>query len=239
MLLREHSSCLCRGENGKSFCLAELWPALIVRIHWDFTINAVHAFQNTKKNYFGFTHAPLKFISAPRKDKLMTADDSIKCRCANSGMTGRQFSKSSGLSASVSLSLPHPLPALLLASFFFYLRHFFVFDSCSSFFAPSKPHRNACYAGYILCNFSRNKRSQINWKINKVSEHKREADGDKKRCSPWIWLISIYLLLFIPFDLRVAEQEWLLVYSVRVDLSVSIYWLFFYLHVFVNFVFLL
>ena len=29
-----------------------------------------------------------------------------------------QFSKSSGLSASVSLSLPHPLPALLLASFF-------------------------------------------------------------------------------------------------------------------------
>ena len=118
MLLREHSSCLCRGENGKSFCLAELWPALIVRIHWDFTINAVHAFQNTKKNYFGFTHAPLKFISAPRKNKLMTADDSIKCRCANSGMTGRQFSKSSGLSASVSLSLPHPLPALLLASFF-------------------------------------------------------------------------------------------------------------------------
>ena len=114
-----------------------------------------------------------------------------------------------------------------------------VFYSCSSFFAPSKPHRNACYAGYILCNFSRNKRSQINWKINKVSEHKREADGDKKRCSPWIWLISIYLLLFIPFDLRVAEQEWLLVYSVRVDLSVSIYWLFFYLHVFVNFVFLL
>ena len=47
MLLQEHSSCLCRSENGKSFCLAELWPALIVRIHWDFTINAVHAFQNT------------------------------------------------------------------------------------------------------------------------------------------------------------------------------------------------
>ena len=83
MLLREHSSCLCRGENGKSFCLAELWPALIVRIQWDFTINAVHAFQNTKKDYFGFTHAPLKFISATRKDKhfigqlwqLMTASN--------------------------------------------------------------------------------------------------------------------------------------------------------------------
>ena len=94
MLLREHSSCLCRGENGKSFCLAELWPALIVRIHWDFTINAVHAFQNTKKNYFGFTHEPLKFISSPRKDKLMTADDSIKCRCANSGMTDQVLIRS-------------------------------------------------------------------------------------------------------------------------------------------------
>ena len=53
------------------------------RIHWDFTINAVQAFQNTKKYYFGFTHAPLKFISAPQKDKhfigqlwqLMTASN--------------------------------------------------------------------------------------------------------------------------------------------------------------------
>ena len=26
MLLQEHSSCLCRGENGKPFCLPELWP---------------------------------------------------------------------------------------------------------------------------------------------------------------------------------------------------------------------
>ena len=235
MLLREHSSCLCRGENGKSFCLAELWPALIVRIHWDFTINAVHAFQNTKKNYFGFTHAPLKFISAPRKDKLMTADDSIKCRCANSGMTDQVGSFQNRAVVCKRFLLSSSPPACSFTCVIFRA----VFDSCSSFFAPSKPHRNACYAGYILCNFSRNKRSQINWKINKVSEHKREADGDKKRCSPWIWLISIYLLLFIPFDLRVAEQEWLLVYSVRVDLSVSIYWLFFYLHVFVNFVFLL
>ena len=83
MLLQEHSSCLCRGENGKPFCPAELWPALIVWIHWDFTINAIHAFQNTIKKYFGFTHAPLNFISATRKDKhfigqlwqLMTASN--------------------------------------------------------------------------------------------------------------------------------------------------------------------
>ena len=38
------------ARNGKPYCLDELWPALIVRIHWDLTINAVHAFQNTKKN---------------------------------------------------------------------------------------------------------------------------------------------------------------------------------------------
>ena len=51
MLLQEHSSSLCHDENGKLFCLDELWPALIIQIHWDFTINAVHAFQNTKKLY--------------------------------------------------------------------------------------------------------------------------------------------------------------------------------------------
>ena len=84
MLLQEHSSCLCRGENGKPFCLAELWPALIVRIHWDFTINAVHAFQNTEKKIILVSQTrPLKFISAPRKAKhfigqlwqLMTASN--------------------------------------------------------------------------------------------------------------------------------------------------------------------
>ena len=69
MLLQQHSSSLCHDENGKLFCLDELWPALIIQIHWDFTINAVHAFQNTKKLYFAFTHAPMKFISAPWKDK--------------------------------------------------------------------------------------------------------------------------------------------------------------------------
>ena len=147
-----YSSFLCRGENCKTFCLAELWtcinmrcrfkildlnachisplqiqlsgsfelklqnftlvvvpfrrikrtneqlkPALIVWIHWDFTISAVHAVQNTKNNinYFGLHTRPLKFISAPRKAKhfisqwIMTADDSIKCQCTNSGMTGQ------------------------------------------------------------------------------------------------------------------------------------------------------
>ena len=54
-----------------------------------------------------------------------------------------RFSKSRGLSASVSfLSSPPPPRSFTCAIFRA------VFDSCSSFFAP-KPHRNACYAGYV------------------------------------------------------------------------------------------
>ena len=148
MLLQEHSSCLCRGENGKPFCLAELWPALIVRIHWDFTINAVHAFQNTKKSYLGFTHAPLKFMYAPRKDKhfigqlwqLMTASNVVR-KLRHDRPSGR-FSKSRGLSASISFLSSPPPPCSFTCAIFCA-----VFDSCLSFLAP-KPHRNACYAGY-------------------------------------------------------------------------------------------
>ena len=55
------------------------------------------------------------------------------------------FSKSRGLSASVSFLSSSPPPPPL-----FYLRHLSrgQFDSRSSFFAP-KLHRNACYAGYV------------------------------------------------------------------------------------------
>ena len=60
-----------------------------------------------------------------------------------------RFSKSRGLSASVSfLSSPPPPRSFTCAIFRA------VFDSCSSFFAP-KPHRNACYAGYIPREFQR------------------------------------------------------------------------------------
>ena len=58
------------------------------------------------------------------------------------GRSGR-FSKSRGLSASVSfLSSPPPPRSFTYAIFRA------VFDSRSSFFAP-KPHGNACYAGYL------------------------------------------------------------------------------------------
>ena len=50
----------------------------------------------------------------------MTADDSIKCRCANSGMTGQVggFQNPGVCLQAFPSFLPHPLPALLLAPFF-------------------------------------------------------------------------------------------------------------------------
>ena len=49
---------------------------------------------------------------------IMTADDSIKCRCANSGMTGQVGGfQNPGVCLQASF-LPHPLPALLHAPFF-------------------------------------------------------------------------------------------------------------------------
>ena len=136
----KHTSCLCRGENGKPFCLAELWPTLIVRIHWDFTINAVHAFQNAKKLLWFHTR------STKRTNMLLANYDSwcrhqMSVRELRHDRPSGRFSKSRGLSASVSfLSSPPPSRSFTCAIFRA------VFDSCSSFFAP-KPHRNACYAG--------------------------------------------------------------------------------------------
>ena len=49
----------------------------------------------------------------------MTADDSIKCRCANSGMTGQVggFQNPGVCLQAFPSFLPQPLPALLLAPF--------------------------------------------------------------------------------------------------------------------------
>ena len=51
---------------------------------------------------------------------IMTADDSIKCRCANSGMTGQVggFQNPGVCLQAFPSFLPHPLPALLLTPFF-------------------------------------------------------------------------------------------------------------------------
>ena len=51
---------------------------------------------------------------------IMTGDDSIKCRCVNSGMTGQVggFQNRGVCLQAFPSFLPHPLPALLLAPFF-------------------------------------------------------------------------------------------------------------------------
>ena len=78
-----------------------------------------------KKIYFGFTYASseVHFRSTESQTfywSIMTADDSIKCRCANSGMTGQVggFQNPGVCLQAFSSFLPHPLPALLLAPFF-------------------------------------------------------------------------------------------------------------------------
>ena len=78
-----------------------------------------------KKIYFGFTYASseVHFRSTETQTfywSIMTADDSIKCWCANSGMTGQEGgSQNPGVCLQAFPSfLPHPLPALLLTPFF-------------------------------------------------------------------------------------------------------------------------
>ena len=74
------------------------------------------------KNYFGFIQAS----SFPLQEgqlfywSIMTAVDSIKCRCAHSGMTGQVggFQNPGVCLQAFPSFLPHPLPALLLAPFF-------------------------------------------------------------------------------------------------------------------------
>ena len=77
------------------------------------------------KNYFGFKHASSKvhFRSTGGQTfywSIMTADDSIKCRRANSGMTGQVggFQNPGVCLQAFPSFLPHPLPALLLAPLF-------------------------------------------------------------------------------------------------------------------------
>ena len=123
MLLQEHSSCLCSGENVKPFCLAELWPAVIVWIHWDFTINAVQAFQNTKKNYFGFIHAPL-FISAPRKDKHFIGQLRQLMTASNVGARTQAWQAKWAVFKIPGFVCKRFLPFFPTPSPLFYLRHF-------------------------------------------------------------------------------------------------------------------
>ena len=75
--------------------------------------------------YLGFTYASseVHFRSTESQTfnwSIMTADDSIKCRCANSGVTGKVggFQNPGVCLQAFPFFLLHPLPALLLAPFF-------------------------------------------------------------------------------------------------------------------------
>ena len=82
-------------------------------------------FQNKRRPcVIGFTYASseVHFRSTESQTfyrSIMTADDSIKCRCANSGMTGQVdgFQNRGVCLQAFPSFLPNPLPALLLAPF--------------------------------------------------------------------------------------------------------------------------
>ena len=116
----------------------EQWAVLCGRaltlysLHWSFGFIEISTLMpsmhtKTQKNnyYFGFTHASSKvdfcFTEAQTFYwSILTADDSIKCGCANSSTTGQVGGfQNPGVCLQVFPSfLPHPLPTLLLAPFF-------------------------------------------------------------------------------------------------------------------------
>ena len=148
MLLQEHSSCLRSGENGKPFCLDKLWPALIVRVHWDLSLTPSTRSKIQKKLFWFYTRAS-KFISAPRKDKhfigqlwrLITASNVVAWTQA--WQSKWTVFKIEGLACKRFVPFFPAPPRSFTCAIFRAVFHF-----CSSFFTP-KPHRNACYAGYI------------------------------------------------------------------------------------------
>ena len=154
-----NSSCLCCGENSKWFCLAELWPCTAWTDHLDslrltlmpstrtkiqkiILVSQSHA---SSKVHLCFTEGQTFYWS------ILTADDSIKW-CANSSTTGQVggFQNPGVCLQAFPSFLAHPLSTLSLAPFF--VRP--LIDSRSLFFTP-KPHRNACYAGYLLSHVTK------------------------------------------------------------------------------------
>ena len=104
-----------------------------------------------QENIFGFTYASseVHFHSTESQTfywSSMTADDSIKCRYANSGKTGKwAVFKIPGFVCKCFLRFCTPPPPSPPRSFTYAIFRA-IFDSRSSFFAP-KLHGNACYAG--------------------------------------------------------------------------------------------
>ena len=115
MLLQEHSSCLCGGQKD---------------LHWLFGFIEISPLtpstgSKIQKNIFSFHTRTSKvhFRSSEGQTfywSIMTADDSIKCWCVNSCMTGQVggFQNRGVCLQAFPSFLAHPLPALLLAPFF-------------------------------------------------------------------------------------------------------------------------
>ena len=102
------------------------------------------------KNYFGFTHTSSKvhFCSTEGKTfywSIMTADDSIKCWCANSGMKGQVggFQNPGVCLQAFPSFLPNPLPALLLVPFVAWsltlVPHSFLLNGTETLATQAKP----------------------------------------------------------------------------------------------------
>ena len=105
---------------------------LLQSLHWSFGFIEISPLPPSmrskiqkKKNHFGFTNASSKvhFRSTEGQTfywSIMTVDDSIKCRFANSGVTDQVggFQNPGVCLQAFPSFLPHPLPALLLAPLF-------------------------------------------------------------------------------------------------------------------------
>ena len=106
-------------------CIVTQSRLLIVRIHWEFTINTFH-----EKLFWFHTRV---LYSAPRRPIILLVNyDSclqheMSVRSLRHDRPSGRFSKSWGLSASVSFLSSPPLPALLLAPF-----SFLVLCSCTA-----------------------------------------------------------------------------------------------------------
>ena len=249
MLLQEHSSCLCRGENGKPFCLAELWPCTNTRRRSKLLdLNACHILplqiqlsgglklklQNfilavlpfrrikktnvqslywssgfidistltpstrskiQKKNYFGFTNASSKFISAPRKAKHFIGQLWQLMTVSNVGGRTQAWQAKWVVFKIPGFVCKRFLPFFLTPSPLFYLRHFSrgLWLSFLVFFSP-KPHRNACYAGYSWDSWVL--LSYLSWILRGVCGcYDRAARYISNDCTLLMWVATVIRLL--------------------------------------------
>ena len=111
-------------------------------------------FQHKRRpRVIGFTYAssevPFRSTESQTFYRLIMTADQMSVRELRHDKPSGWFSKSRGLSSSVSFHFSPPPPCSFTCAIFRA-----VFDSRSSFFAP-QPHGNACYAGYLTTNLNK------------------------------------------------------------------------------------